>query len=61
MVVRWGTVIKINVIISLPVEAPPKLLAAARVIIDLVICRLSEQVTLKRYLKCLDFGQIAKA
>ncbi|CAD7078607.1 unnamed protein product [Hermetia illucens] len=48
-------------IISLPAENALKLLAAGRVRIGWVMCRLREQVALKRCFRCLGFGHIAKS
>lgn len=45
---------------SLPIKAAPKPLAAGRVGIDLILCRLMEQVERKRCLRCLEFAHDAK-
>ncbi|CAD7089637.1 unnamed protein product [Hermetia illucens] len=45
--------------ISLPTEAAFKLLVAGKVKIGWVVCRLREQVSLKRCFRCLEFGHIA--
>ena len=47
--------------LRLPVDAAQKLLAAGKVRIGWVVCRLREQISLKRCFKCLAFGHFAKA
>ena len=48
-------------IISLPAESAIKLITAGKVRVGWVVCRLREQISLKRCFRCLDFGHFAAA
>ena len=46
--------------ISLTLEAAKRAITASKVRIGWVVCRLREQITLKRCFRCLEFGHVAK-
>lgn len=46
-------------IINLPVESRIKLITVGKVKIGWVMYRLKDQISLKRYFRCIDFGYFA--